>query len=206
MTWEGDVQNDVLNVWRRTATYSNPCPASVFTAKTEDITYILNSGSQIADLNHFTTDPAYCKYWMTDVTHTNIPAVFTNRIDNIPYQLYNVIFSGTGRTSDVGTHVVGMNAHIAGTNIPYNVNVVIVNDCPTGPTLSSITKPSAEDNPTVTYYIGRYTDFHLPQWTTSPDTCALKYNMAGPSDFNYVSDVDEKSFTVSPTRNYWNTA
>lgn len=59
-TWEGSAQIGIDNVWRRTATYSNPCPASVFTAKTDDITYILNSGPMIVDTNHFTTDPEYC--------------------------------------------------------------------------------------------------------------------------------------------------
>lgn len=83
-TWEGDAQNDILNVWRRTVTYSNPCPASVFTAKTDDITYILNSGSMIIDVNHFTTDPEYCMIWMTTVRATSIPEVAYNRIDDVP--------------------------------------------------------------------------------------------------------------------------
>jgi hypothetical protein len=76
-----------------------------------------------------------------------------------------------------------MSARIDGTTIPYNINLVVVNDCPEGPNLSSITKPSAEDNPTVTYYIGRDSQFYVPQWTTSPDTCALSYSINVPNNF-----------------------
>lgn len=96
-----------------------------------------------------------------------------------------------------------MVATISGTDIPYNINLVIVNDCPEGPDLSSITLPSAEDNPTVTYYIGRTTAFHLPQWTTSPATCALRYFATGQPNFQYSSDLDEKIFTVTPSEWHW---
>jgi hypothetical protein len=38
----------------------------------------------VIDLNHFTTDPAYCTIWMTYVWATSYPAVANNRIDNVP--------------------------------------------------------------------------------------------------------------------------
>jgi len=132
-TWEGTAQ--VNNKWTRAVTVQNPCGLDTVITQTKgDITYLLNSGDLVIDIKRFTTNPKVCKEWISVValkTMGDLSKIATSSTAT------TITIANTADATKAKTYPVTFTVQ-AKTNKEFTFNVIVKNDCPSGPSLVTV--------------------------------------------------------------------